>query len=528
MRRIGAVLLVSIVAVATLFSTPAPQSAGPEIKLILLIAVDQFRYDYLTRFRSDYTGGFKRLLTEGAVFTDANLEHYPTVTAPGHATMLTGAYPSASGIIGNDWFDRDASQQVTSVSDPGAKTVGSATTEGARSPKRLLVSTVGDELKKASKAKKGSPEAPHVIGVSLKDRAAILPAGKDADAAYWLDTKSGNFVSSSYYVSKPPDWLTAFNDRKIPDSFAGKPWSVFERPADSFGVMPAAGSSLYESVYGSPFGGDLLLAFADAVLTEEKLGQRGVTDLLTVSFSSNDAVGHTWGPDAPRVKDISIRTDLVIAKLLDRVDALVGLSHTVVAFTSDHGVAPLPETRQEAGLSGGRMASNDVFNPIQQALAKRFGDGKWVLGTAGTAPYLNYDLITRLALDQSQVRRTAAEAVTAVPHVAKVYTRDQLLRKSVPDDVESRRVLHGFNAARNGDLEILLEPYWLRQATGSTHGTPYEYDAHIPLILMGPMIKAGEYTQPVALNDLAPTLSAIAGIKAPSGSAGRVLKEILK
>jgi arylsulfatase A-like enzyme len=271
------------------------------------------------------------------------------------------------------------------------------------------------------------------------------------------------------------------------------------------------------------------LAFADEVMTQERLGQRGVTDLLTVSFSSNDSVGHTYGPDSPQVRDISIRTDRVIGQLLDRADTLVGLEHTLIAFTSDHGVVPMPETRTHEAQPGGRMLQEELFGPIERALAKRFGDQKWVLTTAGSSPYLNYDLITRMGLDQTQVRRAAAEAARAIPHVARVYTRDELLQKRVPDDVISRRILKSFNARRSGDLEIVLDPYWMRnQPTGSTHGTPYEYDSHIPLILMGPGIKAGEYKNPVILNDLAPTLATLAGIGIPAKAAGRVLKEVLR
>jgi arylsulfatase A-like enzyme len=214
--------------------------------------------------------------------------------------------------------------------------------------------------------------------------------------------------------------------------------------------------------------------------------------------------------------------------LLNRVDKLVGLQHTVVALTSDHGVAPVPETLRERALPGGRMTSKELFEPIQQALAARFGEGKWILATAGSSPYLNYELISTLGLDPVEVRHVAAAAATAVPHVTRVYTRDQLRRGEVPHDRIGTRVLRGFNAQRSGDLEIILEPFWMRQATGTTHGTPYSYDAHIPLVIMGRRIKAGEYTDHVALNDLAPTLTTLLGIEFPSGSSGRVLSEALR
>jgi hypothetical protein len=510
-------------------AAPAQQTAvSPDIKLVLLIAVDQFRYDYLTRFRSEYTQGFKRLLTEGAVFTDANLEHYPTVTAVGHSTMLTGATPAVSGIVGNDWFDRKSNGTVTSVSDSTVTMFGAPDAAGA-SPHRLLVSTVGDELKLASGQPKGSSEGSRVFGLSLKDRSAILPVGHAADGAYWWDQKSGNFVTSSYYVSQPPAWLKTFNDSKAAGGFAGKTWSLLSAPSTVMKQLPAqAGGPLYQSVYSSPFGNELLADFAGTILQQERLGQRAATDLLSVSFSSNDAVGHTFGPDSPQVHDIAVRTDRTIGRLLDQVNKLVGLQHTVVAFTADHGVSPVPEYLTEHGMPAGRMTGPELFGPIEQALAARFGAGKWILATAGTSPYFNYELMASLKVDPVEARRVAAEAAANVPHVARVYTRDQLQRGDVPFDRIGQRIQRGFNQERSGDLEILLEPNWLRQAEGTTHGTPYNYDAHIPLILMGNRIKAGEYSDAVALNDLAPTLATLIHVEIPSGSSGRVLTEAIR
>jgi hypothetical protein len=512
MKRFGALLLVAVsLAVAPPSAQPV---AGPEIRLVLLIVVDQFRYDYLTRFRADYTDGFKRLLTDGAVFTNANLEHYPTVTAIGHATMLSGATPSVSGIIGNDWFDRESGKSVTSVSDSTVKPVGSPTGSAA-SPRRLLVSTLGDELKMASSSPKGAADAPRVFGVSLKDRSAILPVGRGADAAYWWDIATGRFVTSTYYVADTPEWVRTFNDRKLADAQAGASWTALSTPTIALRQFPAErGEALYDAVWGSPSGNDLLLDFATELLLRERLGSRNATDLFSVSFSSNDSVGHTYGPDSPQVRDIAIRT--------------VGLQRTLVAFTTDHGVAPVPESLRERALPGGRMTTQELFGPVQDALASTFGEGKWLLYTAGSSPYLNYELIEKLQLDASQVRRVAAAAAVKVPHVARVYTRDELLRGDVPNDRIGSRVLRGFNAQRSGDLEIILEPYWMRRADGTTHGTPYGYDAHIPLILMGSRVRRGEYSGQVALNDLAPTLATLTGVEIPAGSSGRVLTEALR
>lgn len=522
------VLFLSVLAVLLSAGPHAQQPpSSPEIRLVLLIAVDQFRYDYLTRFRSEYNAGFKRLLTNGAVFTNAYLEHYPTVTAVGHATMLTGATPSVSGIIGNDWFDRESGTSVQSITDTTVKPVGAAGASTA-SPRRLLVGTLGDEMKLASGVAKGAPNAPRVIGISLKDRAAIMPSGRGADAAYWFDTKTGTFVTSTYYMNEIPSWVQAFNDRRSPDSLAGQPWVALSVGTPLMKQLPKeTGASLYEAVYGSPFGNQMLVDFTTAAITEEKLGQRGVIDLLSVSFSSNDAVGHTYGPDSPQVRDIAIRTDRALGQLLDRVDKLVGLQHTLVALTADHGVAPVPETLAQRSLPGGRMTNKELFGPIEQALSTRFGGDKWLLATAGSSPYLNYALMAEKGLDPAEVRRVAAAAAMTVPHVARVYTRDQLLRAEVANDFIGSRVLRGFNAQRSGDMEIILEPYWMRQATGTTHGSPYNYDAHIPLILMGRHIKVGTYPEHVALNDLAPTLATLIEVDAPNASSGRVLTEAL-
>jgi hypothetical protein len=525
MRKALVFVTAIVIGAAAIVST-AP-AGDNDLRLILLVALDQFRYDYLTRFRSDYRDGFKTLLTEGAVFTDANLEHYPTVTAIGHSTMLTGATPSVSGIIGNDWYDRASGATVTSVSDATATGIGDEGVPGA-SPRRLLVSTVGDELRMASRVPRGAPDAPRVIGVSLKDRSAILPAGHAADAAYWWNTKTGHFVTSSYYMSALPPWVTAFNARNPADAWAGQLWTLLSPPVSSKRLPAERGAGLYQTVYSSPYGSELLLSFVKEVLDREQLGRRGTTDLLSVSFSSNDAVGHAYGPDSPEVRDMAIRTDRILGQLFTDVDRLVGRDHVVIALTADHGVAPMPEVQAQRQMPGGRLSNQDLFGAIEQALVHDFGSGKWVASTAGSSPYFNESLTARVKGGGQEVRAAAAKAAAAFPHVARVYTRDQLAAGAVGNDRVSQRILRGFNAERSGDLEILLEPYWLRQAAGTTHGTPYNYDAHIPLILMGPRIKAGEFSGAAALNDLAPTLATLAGVDIPSGSSGRVLIEALR
>lgn len=527
---LGPVLLIvflGVVGVARAGNARAQDGSrkATDLRLVLLITVDQFRYDYLTRFAERYRGGLARLLREGAVFSNAHLEHYPTVTAPGHAALGSGAMPSTSGIIGNDWFDRDAGKNVTSVSDEQVTQIG-GTAAASASPHRLLVTTVADELKLAARAR-GATDLPRAVGVSLKDRSAILPVGRSADAAFWYDSGTGEFVTSTYYTRALPDWVQQFNGDRLRDTYAGKPWPFLVAP-DAQRVTPASpGRQLYGAIYGSPFGNELLTRFAIAALDGERLGQREAVDVFSISYSSNDSVGHTYGPDSPEVRAISLQTDQTIGELLTAVDRRVGLHRVLVVFTSDHGVAPLPELLAERRLPGGRIAQEDLFGPIRTSLEARFGAGRWILGTAGTSPYLNHALMSERGVDHAEAREVAAAAARALPHVTRVYTREQLLHGMVPDDAISRRILRSYHLQRSGDLEIVLNPFWIRQKSGTTHGTPYPYDAHIPLIFFGNAVPPGRYAQSVALNDVAPTLATRLGISWPSGAHGRVLTEVL-
>ncbi len=499
-------------------AAPAQFAPPPRPKLVLLVAIDQFRYDYLTRFRSEYTGGLKTLLERGAVFVDANLEHYPTVTAIGHSTMLSGATPSVSGIMGNDWFDRKTGKQVTSVSDDSAQLLGGIAGGRGSSPHRLLVSTVGDELKRS-----GIPGV-KVFGLSLKDRSAILPAGHMANGAFWYSDDTGEFVSSTYYFKQLPAWASAFNAERHPDRFAGKTWlSSANGPQRRLVEKP--GPMLYSGVYASPYGNDLLALFAERALKEEKLGQRSVTDLLTVSFSSNDSIGHAFGPDSEEAHTISLNVDQAMGRLFAAIDKAVGLDNTLIMLTADHSVSPRPEVLIEQHMPGGRMKGG-FFQPIQEALEKKYGAGKWLLSTAGSSPYFNYDLIAEKKLDRAEVRRFAAQAILSSDHVSRVYTWDDLAGGRQSADRFDERVKRGFNSRRSGDLEIVLEPYWIRGNTVATHGTPYNYDTHIPLVFMGKGVKPGRYYKHAALNDLAPTAAALLDLEIPSGSVGRILDEM--
>src|SRR4030095_11890316 len=340
--------------------SPASQRAKRP-KLVLLIVVDQFRYDYLERFNDLFVeNGLRRLMRDGASWTQSNYDHIPTYTGPGHATMLTGAYPAESGIIGNEWPDRATGKRVTSVSDSTVTLLGGVPNEGGSSPRRLMSSTVGDELRLATN------DRSKVIGISVKDRSAILPAGRHANAAYWFSTNSGSMVSSTYYFNELPAWVTAFNNTRPADKFFGAKWerllpeneylkragtdsppweNIGNQPGDTntfphtvTGGATAAGRTFYNALDYTPFSNDLLLAFVQQAVINEHLGEDDDTDVLSISFSANDYVGHRYGPYSQEMMDVTLRVDRQIATLLDFVNARVGLANTIVAFTADHGV----------------------------------------------------------------------------------------------------------------------------------------------------------------------------------------------
>lgn len=491
-----------------------------EPRLVLAIVVDQFRHEYLNRWGAEFDGGLARLIADGAVLTDAHLEHYPTVTGVGHATLLTGALPSASGIIGNDWFDRERGHNVNCVWDPGVALLG-APGPGA-SPHRLLASSVADELKLTR------GPGPKVIGISRKDRAAILTPGRSADAAYWVDGDTGRFVSSTWYFESLPAWVEEFNARDMAGSFAGREWRALDDEARLLATIPTAPRpAVVDAVGKSPFSNDMLVALAREAIAHERLGQRGATDVLTVSFSANDSVGHAHGPESAQVRDITLRTDRQIGELLTAVDEAVGLERTLVVFSSDHGVAPVPEEQAARHLPGGRLDGAALFASIDTALDAAFGAADWIRGTAGSSPYLDHALFLERDLDAARVRRVAAAAAEAFPNVARVYTREQLLSGRVAGEPASLRIGRSYHSQRSGDLEILLDPFWVRTRDATTHGTPYLYDSHVPLVFMGPGIRPGRHHRQAALNDVAPTLATLLRVELPSNAAGRVLDDIL-
>jgi predicted AlkP superfamily pyrophosphatase or phosphodiesterase len=553
-----------------------PARETPHPRLVLLIVVDQFRYDFLERFGDLFgTRGIGRLMREGASWTEANFDHVPTFTAPGHAVFMTGASPSQTGIVANEWYERETGKKVKSISDDSTRMLGGKPGELGYSPRRLLCSTVGDELRLADN------DRSKVIGISLKNRSAILPAGRRANAAYWFSTDNGNVISSSYYFDRLPEWVERFNNRHLADSFFGArwdrllpneaeylrrggkddvPWENQDKSSADTNFFPhvvtggstAPDKPFYRALDYTPFSNDLLVAFAEEAISNEKLGAGNNADVLSVSFSANDYVGHRFGPYSQEAMDMTLRVDQQIGKLLDFVDARVGLRNTIVIFTADHGASPVPEQAAQMNLPGRRYEKADLLKVAEEALRRRYArkdrpatdyietfanKDQVEQGLLNSNLYLNRAALRRDAVDLDECERVVGEAVMKVPGVARYFTRAQLENNSIaPADPIARRVLHGFYSQRSGDVIIVYEPYTIQfdppddptdPRSSATHGSPYSYDTHVPLIIMGRGFVAGTYAQAAAPTDIAPTLAHVLGIEAPSCSVGRVLAEAL-
>jgi arylsulfatase A-like enzyme len=539
-------------------------------RLVVLIVVDQFRYDYLTRFGDLFTSrGIGRLMREGASWADANYDHVPTYTAPGHATLMTGAWPSETGIVGNDWFDRESEKKVSSVTDDTTMMLGGRPDQKGKSPRRLLCSTVGDELRLADN------DRSKVIGISGKDRSAILPAGRHANAAYWFSTDNGNMVSSTYYFNELPRWVASFNSSRLVDKWfgaswnrllpsedeylkrAGKdnvPWENLDKSSNDTNTFPhvvtggakSASKAFYGALQYSPFSNDLLLAFAKEAITNEQLGADDDPDLLSISFSANDHVGHRFGPYSQEAMDMTLRVDRQIASLLDFIDTRVGLANTIVVFSADHGVSPVPEYAVLMNLPARRPSKEQLLKIVQDGLQARYARKDRPAddyirtfsnesGLINLNFYLNRVALARDGIDLDECENVVGEAAMRMPGVARYFTRTQLEKSPAPmwDDM-ARRVHHGFNSQRSGDVIVVLEPYNIlytlpddpnESRLSTTHGSGYSYDTHVPLIIMGRDFAAGNYAQAAMPADIAASLAKALNIQSPSCSMGRILLE---
>jgi len=542
------ILLYAILCAMVLIVVP-PAASSP--KLIVIIAIDQLRYDYLVRFK-DHLGleGFRFLMDNGASFSNATFKHGTNSTGPGHAVIATGAYANQNGIIANSWYDVLRQEGVYCVSDTRVALVGSD--HEGRSPANLIGSSFGDELRL------GSNFHSKVISVSIKDRSAILLGGKLANAAYWFADSA--FVTSTYYAKDLPQWVKQFNGSGLIQSYFGKKW---ERvlPEEDYAVMgpddapyedtpsglgrtfphPITGddpsritSSYYSALRTTPFGNDILAAFAREALREEKLGVDDYPDLFCISFSANDEVGHAYGPNSHEVLDITVRTDRTLADLLGFIEQEVGLKNCIIALTADHGVAAIPEyiLSHAPQTDAGRVSHSALRSFCNAALSRTFGmlkKGGWIKRIVGNGIYLDRETVREKKLEAAAVVSVLADSLRTMTKIAAAQTRAELMGHFPPSSI-AHKMQRSFHPQRSGDIMFALKPFYILDdgTTGTTHGQPYEYDAHVPLILFGEGIRSGTHATDASPADIAPTLSALLGVEFPAGREGRVLTEALK
>lgn len=540
-------LVTGLVAVALAGARFAPSSLAttPKPRLVVVVSVDQMRADYLTRFGPLYTSGLKELNDRGAVFTNARYRHANCETGPGHSVILSGRNAHHSGIIANAWYDAPLGRVVNVVDDPAAAPVGGSG-RGA-SPANFIGFTLGDMLKKAE------PSA-RVVGIALKDRAAILMAGPKADAAYWFESAEGRFITSSYYMKSAPAWLDAFNARRLPDAYGAKSWtkllddeSVYRRYAGEDHVATEADlkdtvfphaiaatpgtPAFYDRFRRTPFADEVTFDAALAAISGHDLGTDDATDILAIGFSASDYIGHAFGPDSHEILDQMLRLDRLLGRLLEALRARVG-DRFILVMTSDHSVMPLAETLQEQGVKAGRVKPADLQAAAMAALEKRF-PGKKDLIASYMAPdfYLNLDSLERQGVRREEVERTLADALLATGSVEKVYTASSFAADPPPARVDPYfdAVRRSYFASRSPHVIGRLKEYlYLTSSPGGTgHGSSYEYDRHVPVVFIGAKVRPGTYALEAAPEDIAPTLGLLLGIDYPLQDARRRLTEMI-
>ena len=546
MRKLISILGLALVSTGAAQDVRPPAAGEGPPRLVLVVSIDQMRYDYLVRFRPLFKGGLKTLIEQGAVFSNARYLHANCETGPGHSVLLTGRNALHSGIVANAWYDAGLDRVVNVVDDPAVRPLGG---EGrAASPANFIGFTIGDMLKKAS------PEA-KVVGVSLKDRAAILMAGPRADAAYWYEAATGRFITSSYYMKAAPSWLDALNARKAPDTYALKPWTrllpdeeIYRRYAGedrvateadlteiAFPHSPGMAGSpgYYDRLRRSPFADELTLEVALEAMNAHGIGTDNVTDILAVGFSATDVIGHAYGPDSQEMMDQMLRLDQTLGRLFESVEARVGLVNTIVVLSSDHSVMPLVESLQKRGVAAMRVIPEDIQRAGMAALEKRFPEARDLVSSY-LAPdfYLNLPSIQRQGLRRRDVEQTLSDALIATGVVARVYTESSFAADPPPatEDPYFDAVRRSYFASRSPQVIARLKEYtYLTSSPGGTgHGSSYEYDRHVPVIFMGSRVKPGTYATEAAPEDIAPTLGLLLGIDYPLQDARRRLTEMIK
>ena len=508
--------------------TPAHASAyNAHPKLIVVIIIDQFRADYLERYRDQFTtGGFSIFLNNGANFTDCNYDYANTRTAPGHATLFTGAYSNGHGIAANEWWDPQKKKMVTSVEDDDTKLVGLADPKEGASPHNLLADTLGDELKLATQGQS------HVFGVSIKDRAAILPVGYSADAAYWIDPKSGAWITSTYYRPDLPKWAADFNA----SNRAAKYWNQDWKNSDGAVLRSTAhrkskdgsDAGFYEVIGSTPFANEYEFEFAKELIIYEKLGAGKTTDLLAISLSPNDILGHQVGPDSPEMAAMALALDRELADFFAFLGHQVGLADTWIALSADHGVSALPDAAKKFRIPAANMDAARLESQINAALTAKFSPGH-------AANYIKLDYPVAWLYDEpfAAVHIKEHDAEIAVGEAMKkiglrdYYTKSQLAEGEVPPTALGKKFLNSYSPESGWYVLGVPQPYTVGGAKGTDHASPYTYDTHVPLAFYGLPFRPGTYRTHAEPVDLAVTLASLLGINAPTHAVGRVLTEAL-
>lgn len=528
-------------------STVSFETVSPDKpKLVVGIVVDQMRYDFLYRYAEKYSsGGFKRLMNEGFNCRNNHYDYAPTVTAAGHAAIFTGSVPAIDGIIGNEWFNQKTGKTVYCVEDTAVKTVGSDSKAGLMSPKNLLVSTITDQLRIANNFQSKT------IGIALKDRGSILPAGHTANAAYWFDSKNGAWITSTFYMNDLPQWAKDFNAEKMPQKYMVEGWKTLlpmeqytESTADNqvyesklsgektptfpHELAAQAGVNLLELIRTTPFGNTLTKDFALAAIKNENLGKSPKTDFLTVSFSSTDYVGHSFGPNSVEVEDTYLRLDKDIAEILTTLDNTLGKDNYLVFLSADHGVADVPGFWQSQKLPTGILDRSGAMTEVKTALKTAFGEGEFIRAEDNYQIYLNNAILQEKKLTYAQVHAIVRETLLKREDVTDVIDLHNLANSTLPD-YQLNFVKNGLNPRRSGDIMFVLNPSWfMGSKTGTTHGTLYRYDTHVPLLFYGWRVKKGETTLRTNISDIAPTLADFLNILEPNGSVGNVISGVKK
>src|SRR5882672_220439 len=533
---------------------PVPEGAEDEVpKLIVVLLVTAFAPPALLQHRERLgEGGFARLMKDGAWYTNARYGYSTTVTGAGHATLLSGAYPYRHGIVGNDWIDHATKKTVYCTEDPDSNYLGEKAKPGAgTSPKLLKVTTVGDELRMETNGRS------RVLDLSMKDRGAILPAGK-LGTAYFYSTASGKFITSDYYMKDYPDWWKRFHAANPQNKWFGTEWKPLRDDA-SFGVpddrgfvynvkelgkkfphkidggKPELGPDYYAALPWTPFGHDYLLEFSQPAIREERLGKNAenVPDLVSISLSSHDYVNHAYGPESREASDAVLRLDQALDDFFKFVEEWVGLDRTLVVLTADHGFSRSPEFWKDTlRFETGRISHEEMIKKLNAHLAGKFGEGVQAIGWQLPTVFLDYESIDQKKVSREEVERESARFLSAYPGVQAVFTRTQLLAGEVPATRLGKQVQRAWHPDVSGDLVVIQKDGWFlpdkETKYASMHGSPWTYDTHVPLMFLGKRwVAPGKYGQDAEPVDIAPTLAHLLEVGLPSGSDGRVLTEIL-